>query len=1335
MLRYIVGGTNMNLDFLTSLDLLFYIIFGLAVLSGLMRGLKKTLFSFVTMLIFYVVFFLTINQVVSLLWTFQMPWLGGVLSQVDPGLAGFTSFSESLPSILGTFLGNTIDLSGMNEQVMVLATGLGMFVLKLVYTILYFTVILLLYKLLCLIIRLIFFGKNKEGASKNRGFGALFGALNGAMAVFVSLIMLGGLISVLESTSTIMQSTQDTTPLSFTPRGDIYQAEASIIPLADSTVPDFSSELEMVNQLIDNYHNNIFVQLAETVTVPVEGTTDEIPLHLSLFDSVLSFDINGENIALRYELSVFSEVFNVFIQSDFYDTQVVSDITGDEIREAFSLLSNSKLITSLLPVAIEVGADYYEQPLDISAEDLYAIDYQTELENLGAISGTLFDILNSAGVVGGNGSVDQIDVDGDTIRGLFGDFSDSSLVVLLASNLLVPYIDNSEGDIKLILTIPADLDWEAEFVAIGDVLGAVLDADVTVADIMGGDPNILLQAVSSIDLTVLMNSEIITGALINILSGNSGIEGLNILTIPGDIVWRDTYDEFGNLQTPGELRNILIALNALTGALSDFDINNIGLDTISSLSDDDIDDIFNSRVLVATISDMLLSQDLGDTPLVVPDSVLDLEGYLLKDELKALAKSIALLVTTIDDQTSFDVQKILTFDDADLTTMLSSDIIASTIGKMVYEMNTDPLVVPDEIITSVLVDGIGVDVVSKTELTALIKSIQVLGFDSFDNFAFDASIISSLELIPPVGDPVTLDDDLIATLLDSKIVHATISKMIIDLGTGAESILIVPTEDQDGIVLKYTSLGTDYLTVLEIGNMLKAMYAINITNFDNINLEDTSLVIDHQTELLASGIIHATISDIILGLGSGSVTIPYEDDLGNPVIIETATATFIEKTELGNFFDALDLMGINDPSALTNTINLSTFVLEADQNTLLASAIMQATVSKTLFDLNDAVLIVPQVEEDGVTLVQVETGPLGHLTTFVVKTEIKALINALLAMGYTDLDSFGTSISSTSLFDNSDLILLSSSLQATISDQLTNVTSGTLVIPTQDEFGTDIRVNVVGGVEYVTKVEIQKIIDALELLGMTDLSTFDLSPATIFAVDFNDLLESATMQATVSYYILDSALDETSGPGQVTLIVPSVFREGIMLDGIVDASEQIEKTELIALLTSLQTLGISDFSGSMDASIVSGLTDAQLDTLLASGSMHITVDNMLQGNVNINTQIPALAQENIYGILNVTTVAEIKAFIIASDTLASGDFTTTSFSYAAIASLSEGDRDTVLDSMIVRNILTEQLETLMNSDDPFDLYWPTNAEYMNSDPLTFLTEVGIDNVLSHYGLI
>ncbi|MDD3478449.1 MAG: hypothetical protein PHP32_06185, partial [Candidatus Izemoplasmatales bacterium] len=303
-----------NLSFLTSLDFIFYLIFGLAVLSGLIRGFKKTVFAFVTNLIFYAVFFLTIDQVVGFLWTFDMPWLGSVMSNIDPALANFTNFSDSLPTILGVFLGDTFDLTTASAHVMELAVGLGMFALKLVYTLLYFTVILLVWKLICWILQAILI-HSQEGESKNRGMGAIFGTLNGALSVFVSLIMLGGFLSVVESMTTFLDATQTpTTQLAYVDRHELYEADYQIIPLATTEMPDITSELQMLHDMIDSYHANIFVQIADSITVTKEGTTEEIPLHLSLFDSVLSFDIDTTQVSIRYELAVYSQAMTVLIQ-------------------------------------------------------------------------------------------------------------------------------------------------------------------------------------------------------------------------------------------------------------------------------------------------------------------------------------------------------------------------------------------------------------------------------------------------------------------------------------------------------------------------------------------------------------------------------------------------------------------------------------------------------------------------------------------------------------------------------------------------------------------------------------------------------------------------------------------------------------------------------------------------------------------------------------------------------------------------------------------------------------------------------------------------------------
>jgi len=46
-------------------------------------------------------------------------------------------------------------------------------------------------------------------------------------------------------------------------------------------------------------------------------------------------------------------------------TNEITDITGDEIRDVFANLSQSNLIVSLMPVAIELAADMYETDINI----------------------------------------------------------------------------------------------------------------------------------------------------------------------------------------------------------------------------------------------------------------------------------------------------------------------------------------------------------------------------------------------------------------------------------------------------------------------------------------------------------------------------------------------------------------------------------------------------------------------------------------------------------------------------------------------------------------------------------------------------------------------------------------------------------------------------------------------------------------------------------------------------------------------------------------------------------------------------------------------------------
>jgi hypothetical protein len=268
----------------------------------------------------------------------------------------------------------------------------------------------------------------------------------------------------------------------------------------------------------------------------------------------------------------------------------------------------------------------------------------------------------------------------------------------------------------------------------------------------------------------------------------------------------------------------------------------------------------------------------------------------------------------------------------------------------------------------------------------------------------------------------------------------------------------------------------------------------------------------------------------------------------------------------------------------------------------------------------------------------------------------------------------------------------------------------------------------VSGTEFITAAEISDLLDALDEMGLTNFGALDISIANIFAADFNILLASVSMQATISDSLLaDPTKDETTMvTGASDLVVPTVFRQDITVG--VTAYEQIEEAELLDLLDGLDKLGFTSFGSSMSGTATSTFDYAQLMDVMESGSLHVTLHNMLQGSVAADT--PDLAKEvALYGVAGITKATEIAYFIVAVNTIGESDFTNADFSITAILSLTVDQRGTVFDSMIVRNMLTDDIETavaLINANNiplgPF--YTIDNTDYMESNPALFFTKAG-----------
>jgi len=310
-------------------------------------------------------------------------------------------------------------------------------------------------------------------------------------------------------------------------------------------------------------------------------------------------------------------------------------------------------------------------------------------------------------------------------------------------------------------------------------------------------------------------------------------------------------------------------------------------------------------------------------------------------------------------------------------------------------------------------------------------------------------------------------------------------------------------------------------------------------------------------------------------------------------------------------------------------------------------------------------------------------------------------------------------------------------MHATVSNQILGAISTSLIIPDEDLLTNPIRI-AYADVTFIESTELNKFFDSIGLLSIPNLdfkniSQFDLG--NIQTIDKNLFFDSFIMLATVSDYFLDAAVgDETYGSGTTNLLVPSTKKTSILVETV--PAQAIDKSEMIYMLDGFDILGRTDYNSSFNANVITAKTSGEIDQILLSDSIHITVDSMLRGNASISGGIPALAEDNTTYSVTVTTKPAIRNFILATQQISGASFTNVTFNVTAIASLDANQRDIVLDSMIVRNILTPELENMATTF-PFSLdpYVFVNTDYMNDDPLTFLKEVAINAALTHYGLI
>lgn len=1220
--------TDFNLYF----NIAFFSALGLGILFGFLKGFKKSLWTFLVTMVFFAFFFLTIDIVVNKLWTINMSFLGGLLQNISPELSSASSLSEALPLALQAFLPADFSDVVANENLITFLSSLALFVVKIAYTIIYFTVIQIIYRLVLWIIKMIVSpskSKTDKYKSKNRGFGALFGLLQGGISLYVTLIIFGGVMSISESLVNVLPQESPQTMSHIEYRMDSQNPTQSLITLAALDLPDVSGieeATDMLTGMVEAYNANPIVVAQNKLTMTSEYNQEEVPLNLYLFDSVMSLTYKEEQIAIRAELDIYSDLVGTVLSSDFIESSNLSDITDQEITDVFTSLSQSNLITSILPLGIEVASEYFDNPIDMPLDDLYDIDWETELDQLGTVAIYAVTIINSAGILNENFDIETVELSGADVSGLFSSLGNSQLVTLAADVAVDSLLEDAEGDIKALINVPVGINWTDELTAIGAFAGAVLTAGLTMETVNNGDVSEILTIVSNVNLDLLLDSSIIKNAIINILEGRvSSIDIGQFITVPN----------FTDAEWDTELANILSAISALSSSAANLDFQNPSIDMIAELSADDINTLFESKILVATITKYIKELPLGDYTVIMPDTAFDAEtGYLLKIELTSIVDALFMMLDVlacpVDDteceELGFDVGSILTLNSGNIDTLLLSKILSATVGNMVIDFGADILTIPNSALTEITVETVAQNVVSKTEIKNAFLAITTLGITDIDNLEIDPSILSNLAESP---ESTVLDTDKSDILFSSIILNATLSKYLLDFADAENALVTVPYFTQLGAPVR-TYIAADEMEIIEedeLTNILQAILTLDIEDFEALDTLDINTIIPNVSTLLASSILHATVSKQLLDLDE-VVAVPLNDELGEPILITVGTedekTTYIDSDELIAVFDALKVLDIEDVNNIAMDMSIIDNLedvdnlghLDEDKSSILfGSAILNATLAKYLIDFtegDDPFVVVPYKTELNVVVrtVDSEDG-----TNYISEAELTNVLKAVFALDIEDFETMDT-IDVSVLLGNVDTLLDSAILQATITKQLLDI--DIVVVPAEDELAEPIRITTGDPgfqTEFIKRAELTAVFEALDALGIEDVDGLEIDteiinnledenvPNTLDDDKSEKLFSSAIINATISKYIFDFSTGDDP-----FLVVPYKDQGGtdVVKVSNVDGTEVITEIELRKVLEAILVLDIENFDE---------INDFSLDTIIANKST-LLASSILQASIS-----------------------------------------------------------------------------------------------------------------------
>jgi hypothetical protein len=616
------------------------------------------------------------------------------------------------------------------------------------------------------------------------------------------------------------------------------------------------------------------------------------------------------------------------------------NLEDDKIVELSGHIARSKFITRNFDTILDTAL------ADIELGDDVEFGTYDNWEDVEASESELYNLFKSAKIIKSKGS----DINA------FTSLNDSELDVFL----------NSEYISETLVNVLQSLSQEGKKL---DLLVGVDNPDVK-----WYDNNITSTTFTIVDHN--MNIVPVDGAnKYNIYADGIKIASTRSLKYPLEVIDQETVYTVEGFEE-GELRRMFRALGSIADNLTGD--GGFTTDTITNLTDDEIDNIIVSDILVLSLVKKLEDMKIKDpnTFVVIPEGTLTSQDETTKlnawkntftnnqqreGELSKSLKGLRFLLAGVDIE-NFDISSITALTEEQITVILKSDVLSESIIVQIEKLDDDPesvIAIPSSLSESGNRDPWKNEYVYDLEgklipnkFGELHKSLRAL------------KIIVKDGNIENIDVNNILDQTNQQIVLDSQIVEETIINKIIVVAEGLDSVIKIPNNIKnapDNTVWKQTENGEG-----ELRKLLKAFEylmgedgSINQFNFD------IGIVIEDQNEILKSDIIVETIIHKLSG--QIGINIPtgiaygladpdnrsewknqYTLDENNNYVYQDGKVVVTKPGELSRLLNAVDIIILPDElgnKSLENiNFNVEVAFNDDNQETLLKSYIISETI-------------------------------------------------------------------------------------------------------------------------------------------------------------------------------------------------------------------------------------------------------------------------------------------------------------------------------------------------------------------------------------------------------